>query len=152
VRDKIAELYTLPLIMLSTSILCLALSDVVLLPFIFLLFITYYRFKPIRVVLSIDKKGFRELNTIMGQTLLLMMDICIIWPFTILIFLSQVRWIPVYEIFSKEVDLFDDFKKSMRLYKCIFRQVYTTKSFRSYISYKFIFLFFLFSTVCPAAG
>ena len=94
-----------------------------LVPFIFILWISQYRFGPIRVVLATEKKGMNELKIVFGQTFLLAIDICIIWPLTMVILMTQVRWLPVLRILRNENRLFEDFGESKKLYGAVFSQV-----------------------------
>lgn len=73
----------------------LSFSDVLLLPFLVPLCVTWYRFRPVQTQLvSAESWGCKQISTVSFQTMLLMFDLLIL-PCNAVIFLTRFRWNPV---------------------------------------------------------
>lgn len=70
----------------------LAVSDLLLLPFLLPLLLTWYRFRPVKEQLtSSEPWGCQQISIVLFQTMLLLCDLLIL-PFSCILFLTRVRW------------------------------------------------------------
>ena len=93
----------------------LAIADlIVCITTILPLYITQYRFQPVREIILKEKRGFKELSLVAVQAALLVVDAIILLPLLPILFVTRVRWRPVQE--QLRYDVWNDRRESFYLY------------------------------------
>lgn len=97
-----------------------ALVDVFLLPILFPLIVTWYRWRPVKEqLLSKNIWGVEEFATILKQFLFLLFDM-MMFPFVAILFITQLRWKEVAASYAK--DDFTSCDLTVNTYSCIIGQ------------------------------
>ena len=95
-RRKIHYVYNVQLRRLCLYFGAMAIIDAIMLPFLLPLWITYYRYAPVRQSLTqAGEWGLHEFYLVLRQFGFLCVDV-ILFPIFAVVFLSQIRWKPVY--------------------------------------------------------
>jgi len=80
---------------------CLCFSDVLMIPFLLPLWISCYRFSPIKESMNKDTWGFDELGLVFEQFSYFLSDLIIIVPLLPILFLTRIRYKPVQALFDR---------------------------------------------------
>jgi hypothetical protein len=120
--DEVDFFYNLELRLISIYYGVIAMTDVLLFPFLIPLVLTWYRFKPVRekIVTSGKPYGLEEVFMIFFQFLLLTLDVFTA-PVLLIVFVTRIRWRPLKEAYDED-DMCS--MKSLDTYRVMFYQLF----------------------------